>query len=76
MADGLLAKSGKDSIDIAGHKIPIALIGAIVAVIGVVLFMRARSQGSTASRSSRSWCGSLRGWTCAPRAAWWSVSAR
>lgn len=49
MAGGLLAKSGKDSIDIAGHKIPIALIGAVVAVVGVVLFMRARSQGSSAA---------------------------
>jgi hypothetical protein len=49
MADGILAKSGKDSIDVAGHKIPIALIGAVVAVVGVVLFMRARSQGSSAA---------------------------
>jgi hypothetical protein len=49
MADdqgGLLAKSGKDSINIAGHKIPIALIGGVAALAGVILVLRARSQGS------------------------------
>lgn len=44
---GILAKSGLDSIKVGGHKIPIALLAGIVAVIGVILLMRARSQGAT-----------------------------
>jgi hypothetical protein len=41
---GILAKSGKDSIDIAGHKVPIALLAGGVALIGVIVVLRARSQ--------------------------------
>lgn len=51
MADepGLFAKTGKDSINLFGHKIPIALIGGVAALGGVLLLLRARSQGQTAS---------------------------
>lgn len=44
--DGLFARTGKDSIDLAGHKIPIALIGGVAALLTVVLVLRARSRGS------------------------------
>lgn len=43
---GFLAKTGLDSIKVGGHKIPIALIGGVAALAGVVLVLRARSQGS------------------------------
>lgn len=47
---GLLAKSGKDSINIAGHKVPIALLAGGVALVGVIVVLRARSQaGQVAS---------------------------
>ena len=36
----------KDSLNIGGHKFPIALIGGLAAVAGVLLVLRARSQGS------------------------------
>ena len=49
---GFLSKTGKDSIDIAGHKIPIALIGGLAAVAGVLLLLRARSQGAGVTAGS------------------------
>jgi hypothetical protein len=42
---GFLARSGLDSIRIAGHKVPIALLAGLVALIGVVAILRARQQG-------------------------------
>lgn len=46
MADqGLLAKSGLDSIKIGGHKVPIALIAGGIALVGVVAVLRARQGG-------------------------------
>ena len=47
MAEGFLARSGLDSIDIGGHKIPIALIGGVAALAGVFLVIRARNQGQS-----------------------------
>lgn len=44
--NGFFAKTGKDSINIAGHKIPIALLGGIAALGGVLLIIRARQSGS------------------------------
>lgn len=41
----LFEKGGADSIDVAGHKIPIQLIGGIAAVVGVLLVLRARKSG-------------------------------
>lgn len=47
---GLLAKSGKDSINIAGHKVPIALLAGGVALLGVIVVLRARqNQGQVAA---------------------------
>ena len=43
---GILAKTGLDSIKLGGHKVPIALIGGVAAVAGVLLVLRARKQGS------------------------------
>lgn len=43
---GFLARSGLDSINVGGHKVPIALIGGIAALAGVFLVLRARSQRS------------------------------
>jgi hypothetical protein len=46
MADeGLLAKSGLDSIKVGGHKIPIALIAGVIALVGVIVVVRRRQQG-------------------------------
>jgi hypothetical protein len=42
---GFLARSGLDSIRIAGHKVPIALLAGLVALIGVVAILRARQRG-------------------------------
>lgn len=42
MAEPLLTK---DSINLGGHKFPIALIGGIAAVVGVLLVLRARKSG-------------------------------
>lgn len=47
---GFLAKSGLDSIKIGGKKIPIALIGGVAAVAGVILFIRARQSGSNVAQ--------------------------
>lgn len=47
---GLLAKSGKDSINIAGHKVPIALLAGGIALLGVIVVLRARqNQGQVAA---------------------------
>ena len=43
MADPLLTK---DAVNIAGHKLPLPLVGAAVGLLGVVLVLRARSSGS------------------------------
>lgn len=43
MAEPLLSK---DSINIGGHKLPIALVGALAAVFGVLVVMRARQSGA------------------------------
>lgn len=50
MADGLFAKTGKDSINIAGHKIPIALLAGVGALAMVVVVLRARSQGQNVAQ--------------------------
>src|SRR2546423_7167728 len=42
---GFLARSGLDSIKLAGHKVPIGLIAAGVGLAGVVVVLRARQQG-------------------------------
>src|SRR5690348_13542238 len=42
---GLLARSGLDSIKIGGHKVPIALLAGVVALVGVIAVLRARKQG-------------------------------
>lgn len=42
----LFAKGGLDSFNIAGHKIPIQLLGGLAAVAGVLLIIRARQSGS------------------------------
>lgn len=44
---GFLAKSGLDSLKIAGHKVPIGLLAAGVGVAGLIVVMRARQQGRT-----------------------------
>lgn len=43
---GILAKTGLDTLKVGGHKVPIALVGGVAAVITVVLVLRARSQGA------------------------------
>ena len=43
MAEPLLTK---DAINIGGHKFPIALVGALAAVLGVLVVIRARRSGS------------------------------
>ena len=43
--DGLLAKSGLDSIKLGGHKVPIALIAGGIALVGVIAVLRARQRG-------------------------------
>lgn len=46
---GILARSGLDSIKLGGHKVPIALIAGVIALVGVIAILRARSTGSSAS---------------------------
>ena len=41
-----LSKTGLDSLNIAGHKVPIALVGGVAAIAGVLLVIRARKTGS------------------------------
>jgi hypothetical protein len=43
---GLFAKTGKDSINLFGHKVPIALIGGVAALLTVLLVLRARRSGA------------------------------
>ena len=43
MADPLLTK---DAVNIAGHKLPLPLVGAAAGLLGVILILRARSSGS------------------------------
>lgn len=37
----------KDAINIGGHKLPLPVVGAVVGILGLVLVLRARSQGSS-----------------------------
>lgn len=36
----------KDAINIGGHKLPLPVVGAVVGILGLVLVLRARSQGA------------------------------
>lgn len=44
MSDPLLTK---DAINLGGHKLPLPVVGAVVGVLGLVLFLRARSRGAS-----------------------------
>jgi len=43
----IFANGGGDSINIFGHKVPLQLIAAIIAVVGVLVVLRARKNGQT-----------------------------